>query len=58
LWGDMQEGVLCILTVDVVKGVFGKGGGDLCFAVSEVYCTSFWMPGPKVGEILVYVGLE
>jgi len=37
---------------------FWKGDCDLRFVVDEVYDTSSWLPGPKVGEILVYVGLE
>ena len=46
-----------ILPVDVVKG-FWKGDCDLHSVVDEVYDTSARLPGSKVGEILVYVGLE
>jgi len=31
---------------------------DLRYVVDEVYDTSSRLPGSKVGEILVYVGLE
>jgi len=48
---------LYVLPVDVVKE-YWKGGGDLRFVVDEVYDTSTRLPGSKVGEILVYVGLE
>jgi len=37
---------------------YWKGGGDLCFVVDVVFDTSARLPGSKVGEILVYVGLE
>jgi len=42
----------------VVERGSGKGGGDLRFVVDEVYGTSARLPGSKVGEILVNVGLE
>ena len=42
---------------EVVEG-FWKGNCDLRFVVDEVYDTSSRLPGSKVGEILVYVGLE
>ena len=48
---------LYVLSVDVVKG-FWKGDCGLRFVVDEVYSTSARLPGLKVGEILVYVGLE
>jgi len=38
------------------RGVW-KGDCDLRFVVDEVYDTSSRLPGSKVGEILVYVGL-
>jgi hypothetical protein len=41
----------------VVEG-FWKGDCDLRYIVDEVYDTSPRLPGSKVGEILVYVGLE
>jgi len=37
---------------------YWKGDSDLRFVVDEVYDTSSRLPGSKVGEILVYVGLE
>jgi len=37
---------------------FWKGDCDLRSVVDEVYDTSSRMPGSKVGEILVYVGLK
>ncbi|NOR47978.1 MAG: hypothetical protein GQ533_08030 [Methanosarcinaceae archaeon] len=37
---------------------FWKEDCDLRFVVDEVYDTSSWLPGSKVGEILVYVGLR
>jgi len=40
----------------VVEGAW-KGDCDLRFVVDEVYDISARLPGPKVGEILVYVGL-
>ena len=49
--------VLDDLPVDVVEG-FWKGDGDLRSVVDEVYDTSSRLLGSKVGEILVYVGLE
>ena len=49
--------VLDDLPVDVVEG-FWKGEGDLRSVVDEVYDTSSRLLGSKVGEILVYVGLE
>jgi hypothetical protein len=45
------------LPVDVVEE-FWKGDCDLRFVVDEVYDTSSKLPGPKVGEILVNVGLK
>jgi hypothetical protein len=39
------------------EGVW-KGDGDLHFVVDGVYATSSQLPGSKVGEVLVYVGLE
>jgi hypothetical protein len=48
---------LYVLPVDVVEGCW-KGDYDLRFVVDEVYDTSARLPGSKVGEILVYVGLE
>jgi hypothetical protein len=41
----------------VVEG-FWKGDGNLRSVVDEVYDTSSRLPGSKVGEILVYVGLR
>jgi len=37
---------------------FWKGDCDLRFVVDEVYDTSSRLPGSKVREILVYVGLR
>jgi hypothetical protein len=37
---------------------YWKGDCDLRSVVDEVYGTSARLPGLKVGEILVYVGLE
>ena len=51
-----MEDDLDILPVTVVEVVW-KGDCDLRFAVDEVYDISARMPGSKVGEILVYVGL-
>jgi hypothetical protein len=48
---------LDILPVDVVEGIW-KGDCDLRSVVDDVYDTSTRLPGSKVGEILVYVGLE
>jgi len=48
---------LYALPVDVVEGIW-KGDCDLRSVVDEVYDTSARLPGPKVGEILVYGGLE
>ena len=53
---NYEEG-LDILPVDVVEGVW-KGDCDLRSVVDEVYDTSARLPGSKVGEVLVYVGLE
>jgi len=41
----------------VEEGVW-KGDCDLRFIVDEIYDTLSRLPGSKVGEILVYVGLE
>jgi len=41
----------------VVEG-FWKGGCDLRSIVDEVYDTSSRLPGSKVGEVLVFVGLR
>jgi len=41
----------------VGEGVW-KGDCDLRYVVDEVYDTSAQLPGSKVGEILVYLGLE
>jgi len=41
----------------VVEG-FWKGDCDLRSVVDEVYDTTSRLPGSKVGEILVNVGLE
>jgi len=48
---------LYVLPVDVVEE-YWKGDCDLRFVVDEVYDTSSRLPGSKVGEILVYVGLR
>jgi hypothetical protein len=37
---------------------YWKGDGNLRFVVDEVYDTSSRLPGSKVGEKLVYVGLK
>ena len=37
---------------------FWKGDYDLRFVVDGIYDISARLPGSKVGEILVYVGLE
>ena len=37
---------------------YWKGDGDLRSVVDKVYDTSSRVLGSKVGEILVYVGLE
>jgi hypothetical protein len=46
-----------ILPVDVVEE-YWKGEGDLRSVVDGVYDTSSRLPGSKVEEILVYVGLK
>jgi hypothetical protein len=48
---------LYVLPVDV-GDAYWKGDCDLRSVVDEVYDTSTRLPGSKVGEILVYVGLE
>jgi len=45
------------LPVDVVEE-YWKWGCDLRSIVDEVYDTSSRLPGSKMGEILVNVGLE
>ncbi len=45
------------LPVDVEEG-YWKGDCDLRFVVDGVYDTTSQLPGSKVEEILVYVGLE
>jgi len=55
--GANCEEDLYVLPVDVVEGVW-KGDGDLRSVVDEVYDTSSRLPGSKMGEILVYVGLK
>jgi len=47
---------LYVLPIDVVEE-YWKVDGDLCFVVDGVCDTSSRLPGSKVGEILVYVGL-
>ena len=56
-WGGNQEEERYVLPVDVIKW-FWKGDCDLRSVVDEVYDTSSRLPGSKVREILVYVGLE
>jgi uncharacterized membrane protein YkvA (DUF1232 family) len=49
--------VLDDVPVDVVEE-YWKGDGDLRSVVDEVFDTSSRLLGSKVGEIMVYVGLE
>jgi hypothetical protein len=53
----IPEEDLYILPVDVMEG-FWKWDCDLRFVVDEVYDISARLPGSKMGEILVYVGLR
>jgi hypothetical protein len=56
-WGGNWEEELNILPVDAVEE-YWKGDCGLRFVADEVYDISARLPGSKVGEILVYVGLE
>ncbi len=51
-------GLSCVCRRPEVVKEYWKGDCDLRSVVDEVYDTSARLPGSKVGEILVYVGLE